>query len=160
VRPIFRDNLNSCGYIVSKEHNQGTDSFISWEINSQAKSILSCLVQSGWRLSYIPGSYWIKCIKTKSAASSTFHAILRNKWINDARYGTADTRKARGNSIGRKLACTVARKLRFSVFPRVAMPLPQFELFQLIRCVQRRLITILGYCSCVAVTSSLVWLRP
>jgi hypothetical protein len=43
VHPFFRDNLNSDAYIVSKEFKQHPDSFISLEILSQAKSILSRL---------------------------------------------------------------------------------------------------------------------
>jgi hypothetical protein len=44
VHPFFRDSLNSSAYIVSEELNQDQDSFISWEILSQAESILFSLV--------------------------------------------------------------------------------------------------------------------
>jgi hypothetical protein len=43
MNPFFCDNLKWRAYIVSKEFNQESNSFISWEILSQAKSILSCL---------------------------------------------------------------------------------------------------------------------
>jgi hypothetical protein len=66
---------------------------------------LFCPAYSGWRLSYIPGSYSINCTYKKLEASSNFRAILRNKWATDARYRTADTRKPRGNSIVSMLRC-------------------------------------------------------
>jgi hypothetical protein len=48
----------------------------------------------------------------------------------------------------RRLACSVAWRLSFSVFPRVALPFPQFALLHSATCVQLRLITILGNCGC------------
>jgi hypothetical protein len=89
------------------------------------------------------------------AASSSFHAILRNNRINDACYRTADTRKPRDNAIVRRLASSFAWKLSFLVFPRVALPYPQFLLRHSVTCVQIRLIAILGNCGCVAVASFL-----
>jgi hypothetical protein len=52
-------------------------------------------------------------------------------------------------------ACSAAWKLSFSVFPRVALPFPQFALLHSVTCVQLRLITVLGKCDCVAVSSFL-----
>jgi hypothetical protein len=75
---------------------------------------------------------------------------------SSANWGTADTRKQRGNAIVRRLACSVAWKLSFSVFPWVALPFPQFALLHSVTCVQLRLITILGNCGCVTVASFLV----
>jgi hypothetical protein len=43
VHLFFHDNLNFGAYSASKELNQDPDSFISWEILSQAKSTLHCL---------------------------------------------------------------------------------------------------------------------
>jgi hypothetical protein len=43
VHPFFCDRLNSGSYTVSKKRNQDPESFISWEIPSQAKSISSHL---------------------------------------------------------------------------------------------------------------------
>jgi hypothetical protein len=80
---------------------------------------------------------------------------LRNRLMTDARYIRADTRKSRGNAIVRRLACSVAWKFIFSVFPRDASPFPQFVLLHSVTCVQLRLITILGNCGCVAVASFL-----
>jgi hypothetical protein len=85
VHPYFRDSINSGAFIVSKELNQDPDSFVSWEILPQAKSILSCLAQSAWHLSYIPGSYSINCTETKLAASSTFRAIQINICVTESR---------------------------------------------------------------------------
>jgi hypothetical protein len=65
VHLFFRDNLSSGSYIVSKELSQEQESFVSWEVLSQTKSILSFLAQSAWHLSYIPGSCSINCTKTK-----------------------------------------------------------------------------------------------
>jgi hypothetical protein len=65
----------------------------------------------------MPDSCSVNCTKTKLAASSNFRVIKRNKWITDARYRTADTRKPRGNAIMRRLAYLVAWELSFSVFP-------------------------------------------
>jgi hypothetical protein len=87
--------------------------------------------------------------------SSIIRAILRNKWITEVRYRTADTWKPRGNAIVRGLACAVFWKLSFSVFPRVALPFPQFALLHSVTFVELRLITILGNWGCVAVASSL-----
>jgi hypothetical protein len=42
MQPFFRGNLESGAYIVPKELNRDPDSFVSWEILSQAKSVLSC----------------------------------------------------------------------------------------------------------------------
>jgi hypothetical protein len=39
VHPFFCDDLNWSAYIVSKELNLDPDSFVSWEILSQAVSI-------------------------------------------------------------------------------------------------------------------------
>jgi hypothetical protein len=64
MHPLFRDNLNWGAYIVSKELNQDPDSF-SWEIFSQAKTLLSRLAHSAWQLSYIPDSCSVNCTKTK-----------------------------------------------------------------------------------------------
>jgi hypothetical protein len=43
VPTFFRDSLNPGVYIVSKELNKDLDYSISWDILSQAKSILSHL---------------------------------------------------------------------------------------------------------------------
>jgi hypothetical protein len=67
VLPFFCDNLNWGAYIVSKELNRDPDYVVSCEFLSQAKSILSCLEQSGWRLSYIPDS----CLKNKQKNKQT-----------------------------------------------------------------------------------------
>jgi hypothetical protein len=97
---------------------------------------------------YIPGSWSVNCAKTKLAVSTNSRAILRNKLITDARYRTAHTRKARCNAVVRRLACPVARKLSFSVVPRVALPFPQFAQLHSVTCVRLRLITILGILRC------------
>jgi hypothetical protein len=55
----------------------------------------------------------------------------------------------------RRLACSVAWKLSFSVSPRVALPFPQFALLHSLTCVKLRLLTILGNCGCVGVASFL-----
>jgi hypothetical protein len=95
----------------------------------------------------------INYTKTKLAASLSFLVILRNKWITETRYRTADTKKPRGNAILRRLACSVAWNLSFSVFPRVALPFLQFALLHSVTCVQLRLKKVLGNCGCVAVAS-------
>jgi hypothetical protein len=132
-------------YIYTYTYKHIPDSFVSREILSQAKSILSRLAYSGWRLSYIPGVCSINCTKTKLAASSTFRAVI------DARYRIADIRKPRGNGIVRRLACSVAWKLSVSVSPQVVLPFLQFALLHSVKCVQLRLITVLGNRGCVAV---------
>jgi hypothetical protein len=104
-------------------------------------------------LSYIPGSFSINCTRTKSAASLNTHTILRNKRVTEACYRTNDSSKPRSNKIVRRLVRLVAWNLNLSVFPRVALPFPQFVLFHSVSCVQLRLIPILGNCSCVAVAS-------
>jgi hypothetical protein len=71
---------------------------------------------------------------------------------HEARYRTADTRTPRGNAIARRLTCSVAWKLSFSVFPRVALPFPQFALIHAVTCVQMRQITILGNRGCFEVS--------
>jgi hypothetical protein len=55
----------------------------------------------------------------------------------------------------RRLACSVAWELSFSVSPRLALPFPEFALLSSVTCVQLRLITILGDCGCVTVASFL-----
>jgi hypothetical protein len=60
----------------------------------------------------------------------------------------------------RRLVCSVAGKLSFSVPPRVALPFPPFALFTFLTCVQLRLTTILGNRGCVAVPVSLGCPRP
>jgi hypothetical protein len=47
---------------------------------------------------------------------------------------TAYTRKPWGNAIVRRLACSVAWKLSFSVFLRVVLPFPQFVLLHSVTC--------------------------
>jgi hypothetical protein len=115
---------------------------------SQNVRPLSRLALSGCLLSYILGSCSINCTKTKLQTSSAFRAILTNKWIIKERYRTADTRKSRGNVVVRRLACSVAWKMSFSVFPRVALPFPQISLLHSVTCVQLGLITVLGNRSC------------
>jgi hypothetical protein len=111
-------------------------------------------------LLYMSASCSINCTKTKLSASSSFRTILKNKWITDARYRTADSKKPHGNVLVGRLACSSTWKLSFSVFPRVALPFPQFALVHSVACVQLRLITILGNCCCVAVASFLGVSRP
>jgi hypothetical protein len=59
--------------------------------------------------------------------------VVRLSWPyvtewSSANWGTANTRKPRCNAIVRRLSCSVAWKLSSSVFPRVALPFPQFAL--------------------------------
>jgi hypothetical protein len=53
-------------------------------------------------------------------------------------------RKPRSNAIVRRLACSIAWKLSFSVSLRVELPFPQFTQLHSLTCVQLRLIAILG----------------
>jgi hypothetical protein len=139
VHLFFCDSLNGGAYIVSRE------------IPSHAKSILSCLAQSGWRLPYIPVSCSINYTKTNLAASSTFRAILINKWMTEARYRTADTKKPRGNGNCETsmLRCLDVEFLSFGELLCRFLNLHcsvQSHVFQL-------WLTLLGNCGCLGVPS-------
>jgi hypothetical protein len=112
VHPFFRDNLNPSAYIVSKELNQDPVSFASWEILSQAKSILSCLHG-------ICHIYQVPVQLTAQKQNWQLHQpFVPWKETNESQkhVRTADTRKLRGNATVRRLAYTVAWELSFSVF--------------------------------------------
>jgi hypothetical protein len=149
VPTFFRDNLNWGAYIISKELNQDPRN----SFQSQIYFILPRIIRVAFAI-YVR-SCSINCTKSILAASSTFRTILRNKWIIDARYRTADTREPRGNTVVRRLACSVAWKFSFWVFPQVALPCPQLALLHSVTCVQLGLITVVGNRGCVAVSSFL-----
>jgi hypothetical protein len=69
---------------------------------------------------------------------------------------TAETRKLRGKATVRRLACSVAWELSFSVFRELrcnCVAFPQFAPLHSVPRVQINLKTILGNCGCVAVAS-------
>jgi hypothetical protein len=107
----------------------------------------------------LPSIVWVAFVMYQAVAQitaqkqnyqlrQTFVPSLRNKWITEAHYRTADTRKPRVNAIVRRLACFVAWKLSSLGFLWVALPFPQVSLLHSVTCVQLRLITIFGNCGC------------
>jgi hypothetical protein len=93
-------------------------------------------------------------------ATAVSENCYQSEWTHvtewsSAYWGTADSRKPRGNAVMRRLVCSVAWKLSFSALPQVALPFPQFALLHSVTCAQLRLITILRICGCVAVVGFL-----
>jgi hypothetical protein len=111
----------------------------------------------------LPTIFWVAFIiytrlllnllhKNKTSSFVNFCAILKNKWITDARCRTVDNRKTRQRNcemIG------MPRCLEVEFLRLVALSFPQFALLHSVTCVQLWLIKILGNCGCVVFASFL-----
>jgi hypothetical protein len=119
VQPFFCDNLKWSAYIVSKELNQVPNSFISWEIHYQVKSILFR------RLDVVCHICQALAQLTAQKQNQQHHQLfIPSKEANESQKHdrTADTRTLRGNATVRRLDCSVAWELFLSL-PRVALRL-------------------------------------
>jgi hypothetical protein len=110
VHPFFRDDLKSGTFVVSKELNQDPDSFVSSQILSQAKSILSRGICHMYQA--------LAQLTAQKQNQELRQPFVPSEETNESQkhFRTADTRKLRGNATVRRLACSVAWELSFSVF--------------------------------------------
>jgi hypothetical protein len=122
VQPFFRDNLNSGAYIVLKEFDQDPDSFVLWEILSQAKSILSCLHSVCGICHVYQAPAQLTAQKQNYQLYQPF-VLSKETEESQKHIRTADTRKLLGNTTVRRLACSV----EFLSLPWVALLFPQYS---------------------------------